>query len=241
MNSPTRNWAQSEARDVILQSIRANLAGSGAPLPVEEKPMPVSVASSARSKNGYNPSAHASPVTTFCESLEEVGGHCIVVREKGEVTPALRQIISDLRARGSANDIALSDAPLLSELAQEHGFGELKICPATSALFSCGVGITTAQAAIAETGTLILESEKERHRLISLLPPVHVAVLQAGDVCLTIGEALKGLRRGQEEMSRAVTFITGPSRTADIELTLTVGVHGPKELYVIIIDEGSTR
>ena len=63
------------------------------------------------------------------------------------------------------------------------------------------------------------------------------AVVRADDICLTIGDALKRVRgHEKEEMSRATTFITGPSRTADIELTLTVGVHGPKELYVIILD-----
>ncbi|PYS70458.1 MAG: hypothetical protein DMF73_12820 [Acidobacteria bacterium] len=113
----------------------------------------------------------------------------------------------------------------------------MQICPPVSELFSYDVGVTMAQAAIAETGTLILESEKERHRLISLLPPIHIAIVRSNDICLTIGDALKGLRRQKEAMSRAITFITGPSRTADIELTLTVGVHGPKELYVIVLDD----
>jgi L-lactate dehydrogenase complex protein LldG len=71
---------------------------------------------------------------------------------------------------------------------------------------------------------------------VSLLPPVHVAIVRSGDICLTIGDALKQVRSREEEMSRAITFITGPSRTADIELTLTVGVHGPKELYVIVLE-----
>jgi L-lactate dehydrogenase complex protein LldG len=78
---------------------------------------------------------------------------------------------------------------------------------------------------------------------VSLLPPVHIAVVNSRDIHLTIGDALAAV--GQENsLSRAITFITGPSRTADIELTLTVGVHGPKELHVIVIDEsgvGSQR
>ena len=67
------------------------------------------------------------------------------------------------------------------------------------------------------------------------MPPVHIAIVNAQDICLTIGDALKLLRRREvADMSRTITFITGPSRTADIELTLTVGVHGPRELYVIV-------
>jgi L-lactate dehydrogenase complex protein LldG len=74
--------------------------------------------------------------------------------------------------------------------------------------------------------------------LISLLPPVHIAVVRAANIYPTIGDALRMLHGdGSREISRAITFITGPSRTADIELTLTVGVHGPKELYVIVIEE----
>ena len=124
----------------------------------------------------------------------------------------------------------------LAELARGLPVEELQSCPPVSELFSYDVGVTMAQAAIAETGTLVLESEKERHRLVSLLPPVHVAIVRSDDICLTIGDALKQSRGREEEMSRAITFITGPSRTADIELTLTVGVHGPKELYVIVLD-----
>lgn len=67
---------------------------------------------------------------------------------------------------------------------------------------------------------------------------MHIAIVNAADICRSLGEALRLVRRdGSAEMSRTITFITGPSRTADIELTLTIGVHGPKELYVIVNEE----
>jgi L-lactate utilization protein LutC len=112
---------------------------------------------------------------------------------------------------------------------------EIAITPDRQALFDFDVGITTAQAAIAETGTLVLESDTERHRLVSLVPPVHIAIVDAESIVPTLGDALKLVARENAlDMSRTVTFITGPSRTADIELTLAIGVHGPKELYVIL-------
>jgi L-lactate dehydrogenase complex protein LldG len=89
------------------------------------------------------------------------------------------------------------------------------------------------QAGIAETGTLVLDSSKERHRLVSLVPPVHIAILGASQIVGTLGEALVILRR-DEQVSPIVTLVTGPSRTADIELTLAIGVHGPQELFVIL-------
>jgi L-lactate dehydrogenase complex protein LldG len=109
----------------------------------------------------------------------------------------------------------------------------MEVSPSAQEIFRFDVGITTAQAAIAETGTLVLDNSRERHRFVSLVPPVHIAIVDASRIFQTLSEAFEFLRAGQE-ISPAVTFITGPSRTADIELTLTIGVHGPQELYVIV-------
>jgi L-lactate dehydrogenase complex protein LldG len=104
-------------------------------------------------------------------------------------------------------------------------------------LLAAELGVTRAQWGIAETGTLVLESARERHRLVSLLPPVHVALLRAGALLGTLGEALAATRGSTgAPASRTITFVTGPSRTADIELTLVVGVHGPRELHVFVHD-----
>jgi L-lactate dehydrogenase complex protein LldG len=80
---------------------------------------------------------------------------------------------------------------------------------------------------------LVLDSSVERNRLVSLVPPVHIAILDASRIYASLAETLAGLQ-SRGELSPAITFITGPSRTADIELTLAIGVHGPQELYVII-------
>ena len=236
ISSPTN-----DARQTIMQSIRAHLAESARVAPADaDETIFVRTENGNVSNKDHDDTAHLSPVAMFCARLESVGGQCTVVLDEREAARALGQIISELQGRALAKRIALSDAPLVSELVRGIAIEELQICPPVSELFSYDVGVTMAQAAIAETGTLILESEKERHRLVSLLPPVHVAVVRSDDICLTIGDALKLLRgRENDEMSRAITFITGPSRTADIELTLTIGVHGPKELYVIVLDNRS--
>ena len=153
----------------------------------------------------------------FRQNLESVAGHCVITTD---VTNVLRQIITDL----GAQRIAVSDAPEL------QGLG---VIPSASEIFNFDVGITSAQAGIAETGTLVLDSSCERNRLVSVVPPVHIAILPASRIYATLNEVLAMLQSGKD-LSPAITFITGPSRTADIELTLTVGVHGPRELYVII-------
>lgn len=147
-------------------------------------------------------------VNRFKESVESVSGHCIVTTD---VTDALNRIIADLNPKRIARS---DDAPNAQDI------------------FGYDVGISTAQAAIAETGTLVLDSACERHRLVSLVPPVHIAVVNASAIVETLSEALALLQ--EKEISPAITFITGPSRTADIELTLAIGVHGPQELYVIV-------
>ena len=180
--------------------------------------------------------AAGSLIDIFRKNLEAVGGHCIFAAGEADVIDALNGIISGLQdspLRGRR--IALSNAPLLERLLAriEIGVDKVTVDPVVADLFGYDVGISTAQRAIAETGTLMLDSEAERHRLVSLVPPVHIAIVEAANICLTLGEALAAAGQG-DELSPTITFITGPSRTADIELTLAIGVHGPQELYVII-------
>jgi len=145
----------------------------------------------------------------FKQNLESVSAHCIITRD---VTDVLNQILADLKPKRIAKS---DDAPNAHDI------------------FSFDVGISTAQAGIAETGTLVLDSTYERHRLVSLVPPVHIAIINASSIVETLSDALTLLQKGKE-ISPAITFITGPSRTADIELTLAIGVHGPQELFVIV-------
>jgi len=219
------------ARDAIMESIRINLAASVGILHTEHTIVP------DRGELNFEDES-LSPVERFRERLESLGGHRVIAQGDDDAARALAAIVDELRERNGARRIALSDAADVARLARNIAAEEIAVCPSPADLFNFDAGITSAQAAIAETGTLVLEAETERHRLVSLLPPVHIAVVYARNIVLTIGNALRQLHSGDpKQMSRAITFITGPSRTADIELTLTVGVHGPKELHVIVIQE----
>lgn len=125
-------------------------------------------------------------------------------------------------------------------------------------LMNAQIGVTAADYAIADTGTLVLVSRKrntggeslqkgrkleadsnEQHRMISLVPPVHVCLLDSSRIVASLPDLLT---LAQDEFYSgknpplAMTFITGPSRTADIELSLTLGVHGPRDLHVLLYD-----
>jgi L-lactate dehydrogenase complex protein LldG len=226
-----------EARKAILKSIRSQLAAS-APHDARESlshPHVESEVSSVVESNGDLNSNSLAEM--FKTSLEAVDGHCVIVSGDDAIVAEMTGIISALqktKLRGKC--LAISDNPEIERLVHRMDLDvdDLAVVPDKQDLFKFDVGISTVQAAIAETGTLVLDATRERHRLVSLVPPVHIALVKAANIRQTLGETLKYLRNVDGEVSRAITFITGPSRTADIELTLAIGVHGPQELYVII-------
>ena len=226
-----------EARDAILSSIREHLAASTRHDVVHNE-------IKASHQTGSNHESFPSAVITslpaldlFIDNLEAADGRCIVANGEVQIVQALKEIVSSLKETPlETRRIAISDAPAIEHLARQitDQVEEIAVTPRAAELFSYDLGITTAQAAIAETGTLVLDSKCERHRLVSLLPPVHIAIVEADKICLTLAEALLDLRSSGQDISATVTFVTGPSRTADIELTLAIGVHGPQKLFVII-------
>ncbi len=144
---------------------------------------------------------------------------------------------------------ALSGAEIFSEMNLSSalmalGFssfvpGEMDHDQMVARLANCGVGVTAADYAIAETGTIVLSSDEPNALLVSLLPPVHIALLRSWQIAASLDEVMSKL--GEERInlarpSHSITLITGPSRTSDVELVLSIGVHGPKELHVIILD-----
>jgi L-lactate utilization protein LutB len=137
----------------------------------------------------------------------------------------------DTTARQSAH------RPSTNESETSKGDGASLTSSYQRALMAASLGVTSADYAIADTGTLVLVSGNEQHRLISLLPPTHLCLLDSSRVVANLSSLLACVS-GEYQFSRtpplAMTFITGPSRTADIELTLTVGVHGPRQQHILI-------
>jgi L-lactate dehydrogenase complex protein LldG len=97
------------------------------------------------------------------------------------------------------------------------------------------VGITGAFCAIAETGTLMTLSGAETPATVSLLPETHIAIVQASRIVRGMEEAWALARTELGALPRAVNFISGPSRTADIEQTVTLGAHGPYRVHIVLL------
>ncbi len=102
-----------------------------------------------------------------------------------------------------------------------------------------GIGVTGADFAVAETGSVIVMPRNGLARLVSLVPPIHVAVVRQEELVESLDDVflLRRLEywRNGGEMGSYVNFITGPSRTADIEMKLVVGVHGPREVHLVML------
>ncbi|HYA39583.1 MAG TPA: lactate utilization protein C [Candidatus Methylomirabilis sp.] len=99
------------------------------------------------------------------------------------------------------------------------------------------VGITGAFAGIAETGTLMLLSGPQTPATVSLLPETHIAVVENARIVATMEDAWDRLRAEYGTPPRAVNFISGPSRTADVEQTVTLGAHGPYRVLIIVVGD----
>jgi L-lactate dehydrogenase complex protein LldG len=100
------------------------------------------------------------------------------------------------------------------------------------------VGLTTAFAGIAETGTLMLVSGPQTPTTVAFLPETSIIVLRASRVLRAYEDGLRLLHEGLGALPRSINLVTGPSRSGDIEQTIQLGAHGPKRLLVLLVDEG---
>lgn len=188
------------------------------------------------------------------EQLTAVGGQVTRVDSEAEVVAALRRIVEAKQARRVVRwPSELLQALEVDAVLRQDGLGvNITVAPAApavgretrhalrEAVSQADLGLTGVEYVIAETGTLALVALPGQMRGVSLLPPVHVAVARADQMVASMADCLLLLRAGggdlQHQLTSCVSFVTGPSRTGDIELTLTVGVHGPGELHLIILD-----
>jgi L-lactate dehydrogenase complex protein LldG len=146
--------------------------------------------------------------------------------QKSELAGKIQALLTKFNA---AKVLAWEDLPAgLSESLLENG---IEICYTPNPLVK--VGITGVLAGVAETATLVLPGGPGRMLSASLLPEFHIAVVEAVDIVMHMEQALK---LPEVRTASALALVTGPSRTADIEMTLTIGVHGPTEVYVVCVE-----
>jgi len=172
--------------------------------------------------------------------MEEVRSEVHVVKAKDWVRK-LKEILKarDLHTLLYAPQTKIGDALEKSWENTSEGLPRLKaytkdVEDFKEELFTTDAGITSTIGGIAETGALILWPDEKEPRLLSLIPPVHIAVLKADKIYDTFLDAIQKEKWAYRMPTNAL-LISGPSKTADIEFTLAFGVHGPKELIVLIL------
>jgi L-lactate dehydrogenase complex protein LldG len=211
------------SREIILGDVRKALGRAAGLLPTTLAAPRLRVPLSDR--NRYT--------TLFGQNFEKLAGKSFFVREADEVLRVLAELLQGKRAVASnAPFLATCGITGLPEV--QSGFTDREALRA--ACVAADVGITCADYALAETGTLVMLSSPQEARLISLLPPMHVAVFPRSRMLANLDELLAILPNPAEQTSSMV-LITGPSRTADIEQILVRGVHGPGEIYAVIVEE----
>ena len=107
-------------------------------------------------------------------------------------------------------------------------------------LGQCEAAITSCELLIARTGSIVLSSAQQSGRTVSVYAPIHICIAYSNQLVYDIKDGLQAMKEKYGgHLPSLITFATGPSRTADIEKTLVVGVHGPKEVYLFMVDSPS--
>lgn len=143
----------------------------------------------------------------------------------------------------NVHSVVLGQLPLVSDLEQalqQAGIAivDWKSQPGLDAQFDVGCGITGVRVALAETGSLVLCSDSHMSRGLSLIPPLHIAIVRPSDILpdmIDYWASLRGIP--SSDLPSNMVFITGPSKTADIEGELVTGVHGPEAVHILLVDE----
>jgi L-lactate utilization protein LutC len=105
------------------------------------------------------------------------------------------------------------------------------------AAFAADLGITSVDWAVAETGTLALSSLPEQGRVVSLLPATYLAIIEPSQIVADLFDLFERFEERKQDLPSNIAFVTGPSKTGDIELKLTTGVHGPGNVNVVIVED----
>jgi len=177
-------------------------------------------------------------VALFVAMAEEVAATVTRVSSAAAVPEAVTRYLAEHNLPARA---VLTDDKLVADLNWNATLIDLRRGVAED---GDAVGISACFAAVAETGTLVLLSGPESPTRNSFLPDAHIVVLRADQVVGFYEEAWDRLRAARASasgfaMPRTVNLITGPSRTADIAQTLELGMHGPRRLHIVLIDDGT--
>jgi L-lactate dehydrogenase complex protein LldG len=208
----------SQAKENILKKIRQALTHS-TPLPF---------AQSEGNSQVFEPSGQELEVE-FAEQFTKLLGKFVYCQDHGELVRQLKA----LKIHEEWSDLFCQEAALIRRLGSFQ-FSDFSPLP----LKDCQAALTTCECLVARTGSILLSSAQESGTTVSVYAPIHLCVAYSSQLVYDLRDGLQRAReKYRTQMPSLLSLATGPSRTADIEKTLVVGVHGPKEVYVFLVDE----
>ena len=206
------------SKEAILKKIRKALSTS-TPLPFPQ---------SEGNNSLYQPSRQELELQ-FAEAFTQLQGKFAFCLDYAELAAQLQQLARD---KGWTK-ILCTETALKQRLIDNtfHSF-------AGQSLADCDAAITSCESLVARTGTIVLSAATESGRTVSVYAPVHICIAHTSQLVYDVKDALQGIKEKYAgNLPSLVSFASGPSRTADIEKTLVVGVHGPGEVYVFLVDQ----
>ncbi|NIN71679.1 MAG: hypothetical protein GTO46_07060 [Gemmatimonadetes bacterium] len=247
-------YDSTEARGAILARLRHTLAG---PRPIFRDRSEPSAPPTAPTAVTHADGERRSLAKQFGAQLAEISGSYEILEDAAEAGDRLVQLVKEWSAEvGAAADevpevLSWAARALpgenLAEFLEESGISlfvpeDLHDESTRARAARAKVGLTGADAAFASTGSIVVASGRGRSRAASLLPLRHLLLLPMSRIYPTFESWLYTLRQEQAlgsylRVSGQIVFITGPSKSADIELNLTLGVHGPRAVHALIFDD----
>ena len=206
----------SSAKENILKRIRQALSES-TPIPFPQ---------SEGNHSVFHPSRQDLEIE-FAEQFARLQGKVVFCVDHSELVAGLNALV----ASQGLKKLYCREEKLRASL-KAHAFDAFS----SADLADCDAAVTTCEGLVARTGSIILSSASASGRTASVYAPVHICVAYTDQLVYDIRDGLVGLKERYQPLPSSMTFATGPSRTADIEKTLVVGVHGPKQVYVFLVD-----
>ncbi len=207
----------SSSKEKILKKIREALSN----------PVPLPFPKSEGTNSVFQPQKEELEII-FAEEFTKLLGKFAFCINEADMKLQLQQLIAEKKW---ANIYCIEDSLLkIFNDGKPFNFNQ-------STLADCDASVTSCEYLIARTGSIVMTSARQSGRTVSAYTPVHICIAYVSQLVYDTKEALKLLKKSYgNNLPSFITFAAGPSRTADIEKTLVVGVHGPKEVYLFLID-----
>lgn len=217
----------SPSKENILKKIRKALS--------ESTPLPF--ASSEGNQSVFKPQQDDLEVL-FAEAFSLLQGKFVFCMNHQELVVQLDNLIQQRNLKKIVCEESRLRATLLEAAAGVPALKEFSPGEPGTDLKTCDASITGCEYLIARTGTIVLSSAQEKGRTTSVYAPIHICIASVDQLVYDVRDGLKMIREKYgSALPSLISFASGPSRTADIEKTLVVGVHGPREVYLFLVDK----